>query len=129
MNAKAATKKAAGAGKSAGKPGEKSLAARLSNEKLMSVLIGPHLSEKGSRISEQLKQFVFRVRTDADKATVKRAVELMFEVKVAAVQVVNAVGKEKRFGQRIGRRGDFKKAYVRLAPGQTIDYEARPSGA
>ncbi|MBN8280101.1 MAG: 50S ribosomal protein L23 [Gammaproteobacteria bacterium] len=122
MNAKAATKKAAGAGKSAGKPGEKSLAARLSNEKLMSVLIGPHLSEKGSRISEQLKQFVFRVRTDADKATVKRAVELMFEVQVESVQVVNCMGKARRFGKTPGRRQDWKKAYVTLAEGQDIDF-------
>lgn len=122
MNAKAATKKGADAGKSNGKSSGKSLAARLSNEKLMSVLIGPHLSEKGSRISEQLKQFVFRVRTDADKATVKRAVELMFEVQVQSVQVVNCMGKARRFGKTPGRRQDWKKAYVTLAEGQDIDF-------
>lgn len=122
MNAKAATKKGADAGKSNGKSNGKSLAARLSNEKLMSVLIGPHLSEKGSRISEQLKQFVFRVRTDADKATVKRAVELMFEVQVQSVQVVNCMGKARRFGKTPGRRQDWKKAYVTLAEGQDIDF-------
>lgn len=93
----------------------------MNKEKLMGVLLGPHVSEKSARVAEGGNQFVFKVRTDASKPDIKAAVELMFEVKVAAVQVVNSVGKEKRFGQRIGRRGDFKKAYVRLAPGQTID--------
>jgi len=94
---------------------------RLTTEKLMSVLIGPHVSEKSARISEGSNQFVFRVRRDATKPDIKAAVELMFEVKVADVNVVNVAGKNKRFGQRLGRRQDFKKAYVRLAPGQKID--------
>lgn len=100
----------------------KSLAARLSAEKLMSVLVGPHLSEKSSGLAERLKQFVFKVRTDADKSDIKRAVELMFEVKVTAVQVVNCRGKAKRFGRSPGRRQDWKKAYVTLAEGQDIDF-------
>ncbi len=90
-------------------------------EQLMSVLVAPHVSEKAARASEAGNHFVFRVRTDATKPEIKAAVELMFEVKVQAVQVVNAEGKQKRFGQRIGRRSDFKKAYVRLADGQTIE--------
>jgi large subunit ribosomal protein L23 len=85
------------------------------------VLLGPHVSEKSARIAESANQFVFRVRTDATSPEVKAAVELMFEVKVADVNVVNVGGKNKRFGQRMGRRQDFKKAYVRLAPGQSID--------
>jgi large subunit ribosomal protein L23 len=93
---------------------------RLTTEKLMSVLIAPHVSEKSQRVSEA-NQFVFRVRRDATKPDIKAAVELMFEVKVAAVNVVNVGGKNKRFGQRLGRRQDFKKAYVRLAPGQKIE--------
>jgi large subunit ribosomal protein L23 len=100
----------------------KSAGATLSNEKLMSVLVGPHLSEKSSRIAEQLKQFVFKVRRDADKSDVKRAVELMFDVKVTAVQVVNCMGKAKRFGRSPGHRQDWKKAYVTLAEGQDIDF-------
>ena len=100
----------------------KSVAARLSTEKLMSVLIGPHLSEKSSGLAERLKQFVFKVRRDADKSDIKRAVELMFEVKVTAVQVVNCMGKAKRFGRSPGRRQDWKKAYVTLAEGQDIDF-------
>ena len=99
-----------------------SLAARLSAEKLMSVLIGPHLSEKSSGLAERLKQFVFKVRRDADKPTIKKAVELMFNVEVTAVQVVNCMGKAKRFGRSPGRRQDWKKAYVSLAEGQDIDF-------
>jgi len=90
-------------------------------EQLMSVLLAPHVSEKAARASEAGNQFVFRVRSDATKPEIKAAVELMFEVKVQAVQVVNTDGKQKRFGQRLGRRSDVKKAYVRLAEGQTIE--------
>ena len=93
----------------------------MSRERLMSVLIGPHFSEKSARVSDGANQFVFRVRRDATKPDIKAAVELMFEVKVADVNVVNVGGKNKRFGQRLGRRQDFKKAYVRLQPGQKIE--------
>ncbi len=95
--------------------------ARMSKESLMNVLLAPHVSEKSARISESADHFVFRVRRDATKPEIKAAVELMFEVKVAEVNVVNVEGKTKRFGQRIGRRKGFKKAYVRLAPGQKIE--------
>jgi large subunit ribosomal protein L23 len=90
-------------------------------EQLMSVLLAPHVSEKAARASESGNQFVFRVRSDATKPEIKAAIELMFEVKVQAVQVVNAEGKLKRFGQRVGYRSNMKKAYVRLAEGQTIE--------
>jgi len=90
-------------------------------ERLMSVLLGPHVSEKSARVGDKHNQVVFRVRKDADKIEIRQAVEKMFEVKVADVQVVNVGGKEKRFGARIGRRGDWKKAYVRLAPGSEIN--------
>jgi len=65
------------------------------------------------------------VRRDATKVDIRRAVELMFDVKVAGVQVVNEPGKQRRFGRTVGRTQDWKKAYVSLAAGQTIDYEAR----
>lgn len=94
---------------------------KFGKEQLMSVLLAPHVSEKAARASESGNQFVFRVRGDASKTEIKAAIELMFEVKVQAVQVVNAEGKVKRFGQRLGRRSDIKKAYVRLAEGQTIE--------
>jgi large subunit ribosomal protein L23 len=94
---------------------------KFGKEQLMSVLLAPHVSEKAARASESGNQFVFRVRGDATKPEIKAAIEMMFEVKVQAVQVVNSEGKQKRFGQRLGRRSDIKKAYVRLAEGQTIE--------
>lgn len=93
-----------------------------SQERLMTVLLAPHVSEKGARVAESDNQIVFRVRRDASKPEIKAAVELMFEVKVDSVRVVNVAGKSKRFGGREGRRSDFKKAYVSLAEGQSIDF-------
>jgi large subunit ribosomal protein L23 len=92
-----------------------------SREGLMSVLIAPHLSEKSTQAADQRQQFVFKVRRDSTKSQIRRAVELMFEVKVTGVQVVNYAGKSKRFGQMAGRRQDWKKAYVTLAEGQDIN--------
>lgn len=97
----------------------------MNREKLMTVLLSPHVTEKTSLLMQNHNQYVFRVRREATKTDIKQAVELMFEVKVEGVQVVNEPGKTRRFGRRIGRTQDWKKAYVRLAAGQTIDYEAR----
>jgi large subunit ribosomal protein L23 len=91
-------------------------------ERLLTVLLGPHVSEKTTRVSEKANQVVFKVRKDSTKAEVRRAVELLFEVKVTGVQIVNCAGKVKRFGQTLGRRNDWKKAYVSLAEGQDIDF-------
>jgi large subunit ribosomal protein L23 len=91
-------------------------------QRLMTVLLAPVISEKGTHIADKFEQVIFRVAQDATKPDIKAAVELMFEVKVDSVQVLNAAGKGKRFGGRQGRRSDFKKAYVRLAAGQTIDF-------
>jgi large subunit ribosomal protein L23 len=93
----------------------------ISKERLINVLIAPHVSEKSARIAELGNQYVFRVRTDATKPEIRAAVEFMFEVKVDTVRVVNQVGKNKRFGRTPGRRSDWKKAYVRLAEGQAIE--------
>jgi len=95
---------------------------QVSKERMLSILLAPHVSEKTARAAQEGNQVVFRVRTDATKPEIKAAVEMMFEVKVSDVSVVNAIGKQKRFGQRLGWRSDFKKAYVRLAPGQTIEF-------
>lgn len=94
----------------------------MNQERLMTVLLEPHVSEKATLATEQGNQVVFKVRRDATKAEIGKAVEMMFEVKVEAVQVAVAKGKAKRFGATLGRRSDWKKAYVRLAPGQTIDF-------
>jgi large subunit ribosomal protein L23 len=91
-------------------------------ERLMSVLLGPHLSEKAASIGDRDKQVVFRVRRDSTKAEIRRAVEMLFEVKVEAVQVVSVKGKARRLGKTPGRRQDWKKAYVRLAEGSDINF-------
>lgn len=94
----------------------------MSKERLMTLLLGPHVSEKSTRAAELDNQVVFKVRRDATKPEIAQAVELMFEVQVKGVQVVNHRGKQKRFGARFGRRSDWKKAYVTLAEGQNIDF-------
>jgi len=97
----------------------------MNREELMTVLIAPHVTEKSSLAMQNHNQYTFRVRRDATKIDVKKAVQLMFDVQVRAVQIVNEPGKTRRFGGRVGRTQDSKKAYVSLASGQTIDYEAR----
>jgi large subunit ribosomal protein L23 len=97
----------------------------VNREQLMNVLIAPHVTEKTSMAMQNHNQYTFRVRREATKTDIKQAVELMFDVKVSGVQVVNEPGKTRRFGKNSGRTQDWKKAYVSLAQGQTIDYEAR----
>ena len=89
-------------------------------ERLMTVIRGPHVSEKTHMAAEN-NQVVLKVRIDASKSEIRQAVEMMFEVEVEAVTVVNVKGKTKRFGQTKGRRNDWKKAYVRLAEGSQIE--------
>jgi large subunit ribosomal protein L23 len=96
----------------------------ISNEKIFSVLRAPRVSEKTARLQEVSNQYVFEVSNDSTKADIKAAVEQLFDVKVEAVNVVNVKGKNKSFRNRNGRRGDWKKAYVRLADGQAIDVSA-----
>ena len=91
-------------------------------ERLMSVLLGPHLSEKAASAGDRNRQVVFRVRRDSSKAEIRRAVELLFDVKVDGVQVVSVKGKAKRFGKTPGRRQDWKMAYVSLAEGSDINF-------
>ena len=97
----------------------------MNREQLMSVLIAQHVTEKTSLAMQNHNQYTFRVRREASKTDIRKAIELMFDVKVTGVQVVNEPGKVRRFGRTVGRTQDWKKAYVRLSPGQTIDYEAR----
>ena len=97
----------------------------MNREQLMSVLIAPHVTEKTSLAMQNHNQYTFRVRREASKTDIRKAIELMFDVKVTSVQVVNEPGKVRRFGRSVGRTQDWKKAYVSLSAGQTIDYEAR----
>ena len=93
-------------------------------DRLMSVLLAPHVTEKTSLAQQNQNQYTFAIRRDATRTEVRGAVELMFNVKVIGVQVLNESGKTRRFGRTVGRTQDTKKAYVRLADGQSIDYEA-----
>ena len=96
-----------------------------SPERLINLLLAPHITEKTSLAMQNNNSYAFRVLRDSTKPEIKAAVELMFGVKVANVNVVNETGKTRRMGKTQGRTQDIKKAYVRLAPGQTIDYEAK----
>ena len=95
----------------------------MNDERLMSILVAPHVSEKGTRVADDHNQITFRVRTDARKPEIRRAVEKMFNVEVESVSVLNVRGKSKGFrGRNRGRRPDWRKAYVRLKPGHDIDF-------
>jgi large subunit ribosomal protein L23 len=94
----------------------------MNQERLMKVLLSPHVSEKSSRLADSSNQITFKVLPDATKLEIKKAVELLFDVKVEAVQTANVKGKKKRFSFSVGRRKDWKKAYVTLAEGHDIDF-------
>ena len=96
------------------------MTAAMHRERLMTVIRGPHLSEKAHLAAEN-NQVCLKVRPDATKAEIRQAVELLFEVSVEEVRVVNVKGKVKRFGRTLGRRADWKKAYVKLAEGSSVE--------
>jgi len=96
----------------------------MNNERLMKILLSPVVSEKSSVIADANRQFTFRVAVDANKREIAKAVEKLFDVEVDAVRTVKMKGKKKRFGAIQGRRSDWKKAYVRLKPGNDIDFAA-----
>ncbi len=93
----------------------------MKQERLLKVLVAPHISEKSTLAGDQGNQHVFKVLPDATKAEIKQAVEQLFDVKVDKVRTINMLGKKKRFGQMMGRRNHWKKAYVTLQAGQDID--------
>ncbi len=90
--------------------------------RLAQVLVEPIVSEKATSVAESHNQVLFKVLRNATKPEIKAAVELMFKVEVASVQVVNQKGKVKRVGRSIGRRDHVKKAYVSLKPGQELNF-------
>lgn len=95
----------------------------MNQERITQVLIAPHVSEKSTSLADKLRQHVFRVAKSADKLEVKKAVEKLFNVKVESVRIVNTQGKNKAFQRQLGRRSNWKKAYVRLAEGHDITFE------
>lgn len=90
-------------------------------ERLLKVLVGPHVSEKATMLADAANQHVFKVSTDATREEVRAAVEQLFDVKVASVRVLNQQGKSKRIGRFQGRRNHWRKAYVTLEPGHDIE--------
>ena len=97
----------------------------MNDAKLYNVIRAPRVSEKTARLQEVSNQYVFEVATTATKGDIKIAVEKLFDVKVESVNVLNVKGKAKAFKNRMGRRPDWRKAYVKLAEGQSIDVMAK----
>lgn len=95
----------------------------MNEERLLKVLLAPHVSEKSTMAAEANNTVVFKVVKDANKAEIKAAVEKLFEVEVTKVNSLNVKGKAKRTGARMGRRKNWKKAYVTLAEGASLDLE------
>lgn len=95
----------------------------MSPERIYQVIFGPHVTEKTVNISEAANRTAFKVSVDATKLEIKKAIEQLFEVKVVDVRTVKVKGKSKNFGKRNGKRKDWKKAYVKLAEGNSIDLQ------
>ena len=100
----------------------------VNQERLLQVLLAPVVSEKSTYVADKNEQVIFRVASDASKPEIKAAVELLFKVEVDTVQVMNVKGKVKRFGRSMGRRRNWKKAYICLKPGQEINFAAGEAG-
>ena len=96
----------------------------MNQERIFTVLKGPHVSEKATIVSDKNNQYVFKVASDATKPEIKAAVEALFEVSVSKVNVLNMKGKTKRTARGMGKRNDVRKAYVTVAEGQEISFVA-----
>jgi len=94
----------------------------MSKERLLKVLLAPHVSEKSAILADTKSQYIFKVVPDATKIEIKQAVESLFNVKVESVNVLNQKGKRKIFKGRPGVRNGSRKAIVRLAAGQELDF-------
>lgn len=94
----------------------------MNTERLSKIILGPVVAEKASRVAEDHNQVVLKVLPNANKAEIKKAVESLFDVKVAGVSTANVKGKVKRVGRNFGKRSDWKKAYVTLADGADLNF-------
>jgi large subunit ribosomal protein L23 len=94
----------------------------MNSERLTKVILGPVVAEKATRVAEKHNQVVLKVLSDANKSEIKQAVEMLFEAKVESVTTTNVKGKTKRTGHTMGKRSDWKKAYVTLAEGSDINF-------
>jgi large subunit ribosomal protein L23 len=89
---------------------------------IYSVIAAPLITEKATLANEAGNQVVFRVHPNANKYVIKNAIETLFRVRVKKVRTIQYLGKERRVGRSSGRRPQWKKAYVTLAPGNHIDF-------
>ncbi len=96
----------------------------MNKERMYTILVAPHFSEKSSNVGDNSNQYVFEVARNATKIEIREAVETLFEVEVTHVSTLNKKGKNKRTARGVSRTKSWKKAYVRLAAGQDIDFEA-----
>ena len=94
----------------------------MNQERIYQVLLGPHISEKATVVADEHGHYVFKVATSATKLEIKKAVEQLFEVSVRGVRTIVVKGKTKRTRHGMGKRSDWKKAYVSLEQGQEIDF-------
>lgn len=97
----------------------------INQERLLKIILAPHISEKATFIGEKNNQTIFRVATDATKKEIKDAIELLWKeqkIEVKGVQTINVKGKSKRFGRFMGRRNDWKKAIVSIKKGQEFSF-------
>ena len=94
----------------------------MNTDRLYKIILGPHVTEKSSMVMGSNAQVAFKVSKDAKKLEIKRAVEILFETKVDSVRVINMKGKTKRTKIGVGKKSNWKKAYVTLADGEEIDF-------
>jgi large subunit ribosomal protein L23 len=94
----------------------------MNEERLLKIILAPHMSEKAAIAADKRREYVFEVVSDATKPEVKGAVELLFKTEVATVRILNVKTKPRRFGQTLGKSKAWKKAYVSLKPGQEISF-------
>ena len=94
----------------------------MNKERLMKVLLGPVISEKSAVIADASNQVTFKVHRGANKIEIRQAVETLLKTKVLDVKTMNVRGKRRRMGRTMGRKPHWKKAIVRLAPGQNIEF-------
>jgi large subunit ribosomal protein L23 len=86
------------------------------------VIREPHVTEKANIQKEGTNQITFKVHKKANKVEIRQAVETFFKTKVLDVQTMNVLGKRRRMGKTVGKKSDWKKAVVRLAPGEKIEF-------
>jgi large subunit ribosomal protein L23 len=82
----------------------------------------PHITEKATLQKEGANQISFKVHKRANKIEIKQAIETLFKTRVLDVQIMNVRGKQRRVGRNVGKRPDWKKAVVKLAPGENIEF-------